>query len=422
MAAGGSPRVTERRPWWVHEGLEVRDGRLSIAGRDADEIAREFGTPRYVFDLTRVREQAQALQDALDGAGLKQRVRFAMKACREPEMLTFIRGLGEPGSMRSIGIDACTPREVAVALDSGWLPDEISLTGTNLTDADMRSALSTPVHINVDLLSQVRRVGRLFPGRRIGLRVNPGVSAVREGGDLYSGDAPTKFGIYPEDLGQALQIVREHDLRIGVLHCHVGWAYRDGELGALEQAVVVLARMTEQLRAVGHDVEEVNVGGGLGVPYLEGEEPLDLDRWAAILARPLAPLGVTVAVEPGEFLVKEAGVLLAEVVTVEVRKGKTFAGLDVGWNAIQQGYVYGEPIILTLCRAPSAKPQAAVTFTGNINEGDDLFATDYPFPQIEEGDIVAMLAVGAYNQAMANEHTLRPRAGATYFEQRTAVG
>jgi diaminopimelate decarboxylase len=411
--------VRDVSPWWARDGLDIRDRRLRIAGRDAEALARELGTPRYVFDLTRIREQAEAVQDALASERLTARVRFALKACREPEVLAYIRGLGEPGSPRAVDIDACTPREVALALASGWLPSEISLTGTNLTDDDLREALAEPVHINVDLLSQLRRVGRLFPGRRIGLRVNPGASAVRDGGDLYSGDRPTKFGIYPEDLDRAVEIAGEHQLRIGVLHCHIGWAYRDAELEAFEQGVEALAAMTERLRAAGHDIEEVNVGGGLGVPYLEGEEPLDLERWAAILARHLGPLGVTVDVEPGEFLVKEAGVLLAEVVTVEERQGKTFVGLNVGWNAIQQGYVYREPIILTLCRAPTADPKGPITLAGNINEGDDLFAIDEPFPQVEEGDIVAMLAVGAYNQAMANEHTLRPRAAGTYFEQRT---
>jgi len=411
--------VSDTSPWWAHAGLDVREGRLSIAGRDAEELARELGTPRYVFDLTRVREQVEVLQDALLGAGLTHQVRFAMKACREPEVLAYIRGLGEPGSSRAVGIDACTPREVELALSSGWLAEEISLTGTNLTDTDLNGSLAEPIHINTDLLSQLRRVGRLFPGRRVGIRVNPNVSAVRDGGDLYSGDRPTKFGIYPEGLDQAIEIARAHQLGISVLHFHIGWAYRNAELSAFEQGVQELARMTEQLRAAGHDIEEVNVGGGLGVPYLEGEEPLDLDRWCSILARHLGPLGVTVTVEPGEFLVKEAGVLLAEVVTMEERKGKTFVGLDVGWNAIQQGYLYGEPIVLTLCRAAGAEQLAPVTISGNINEGDDLFAIDYPFPSVEEGDIVAMLAVGAYNQSMANEHTLRPRAAATYFEQRT---
>ena len=413
-----SPSIDSPPPWWARPGLELRKGRLAVAGRDAEDLARQLGTPRFAFDLVRILEQLEALRDALAGAGLAHRVRYAMKACREPDVLRYIRGLGEGGSPNAVGIDASSPHEVELALASGWLPEEISLTGSNLTDADLTSVLTEPIHINVDLLSQLRRVGRLFEGRRVGIRVNPRVSVIRDGGDLYSGDRPTKFGIYPEDLARALETARAHSLLINALHVHVGWAYRNEELLSFEHAVEQLARITQQLRAAGHAIEEVNVGGGLGVPYLEGEEALDLHRWAAILARHLGSLGVVVSVEPGEFLVKEAGVLLAEVVTVEERMGRTFAGLNVGWNAIGQRYVYGEPIVLAPCHARAPGSAEAVTFVGNVNDADDLFAIDYPFPPVEEGDVVAMLAVGAYNQSMANDHCLRMRATATYFDDR----
>ena len=413
-----SPAIDPSPPWWARPGLEVRNRRLAVAGRDAEDLARQLGTPRFVFDLVRIREQLEALRDALAEVGLTHRVRYAMKACREPDVLRYLRDQGDGGSPNAVGIDASSPREVEVALASGWLPEEISLTGTNLDDADITSALRAPIHVNVDLVSQLRRVGRLFEGRRVGIRVNPRVSVIRDGGDLYSGARPTKFGIYPEDLPLALDTARAHSLRITVLHFHVGWAYRDEELPAFEHAVDELARMTRQLRAAGHPIEEVNVGGGLGVPYLEGEEALDLQRWAAILARHLGPLGVVVSVEPGEFLVKEAGVLLAEVVTVEERMGRTFAGLNVGWNAIGQRYVYGEPIVFAPCRAPAPDAIEPLTFAGNVNDADDVFAIDYPFPRVEEGDVVAMLAVGAYNQSMANDHCLRLRAAATYFDDR----
>jgi len=412
------PAIDPSPPWWARPGLEVRDGRLAVAGRDAEDLARQLGTPRFVFDLVRIREQVQALRDALAGAGLTHRVRYAMKACREPDVLRYIRDQGDRGSPNAVGIDACSPREVELALASGWLPEEISLTGTNLDDADITSALTEPIHINIDLLSQLRRVGRLFAGHGVGIRVNPKVSVIRDGGDLYSGDRPTKFGIYPEDLALALEIARAHSLRITALHAHVGWAYRNEELTAFEYAVEELARMAHQLRVAGHTIEEVNVGGGLGVPYLEGEVALDLHRWATILARHLGSLGVVVSVEPGEFLVKEAGVLLAEVVTVEERMGRIFVGLNVGWNAIGQRYVYGEPIVLAPCRAPMPDSIEQLTFVGNVNDADDLFAFDYPFPRVEEGDVVAMLAVGAYNQSMANDHCLRVRAAATYFDDR----
>jgi diaminopimelate decarboxylase len=405
-------------PWWARPGLEIRNGRLAIAGRDAEDLTRRCGTPCYVFDLVRIREQVEALRGALSAARLDHRIRFALKANREPEVLAFVRGLGKPGASDAVGIDACSPGEVGHARAHGWLPQEISLTGTNLTDAELLGVLHEPVHVNADLLSQLRRVGRLFPGRNVGLRVNPQASAVRGGDDLYSGARPTKFGVYPDDLGQALEIAREHELRFDTVHFHVAWACTGAELPGFERAVEEAARTTRTLREAGHPVEEVNVGGGLGVPFFEGDERLDLQRWAGILARHLGPLGVVVAAEPGEFLVKEAGVLLAEVVSVEERLGSTFVGLNVGWNAMAQRFVYDEEVVFARCREPAAGPTRRVTFSGNINEGDDVFEVDYPFPPVEEGDVVAMLGVGAYNQAMAHEHCLRSPATAIYFEDR----
>ena len=168
--------------WWTRPGLDVRGGRLHIAGRDAESIARENGTPVYAHDLVRVREQALALRSAFDGAGLDGRVRLALKAQHEPEVLRFVRGLGRPGSRESVGMDVCSPREVEWALEHGWSENEISYTGTNLSERDLDVLLAHPgVHINVDLLSQIARVGRRAPGRSIGIRVNPRAGAGSRG-------------------------------------------------------------------------------------------------------------------------------------------------------------------------------------------------------------------------------------------------
>jgi diaminopimelate decarboxylase len=117
---------------------------------------------------------------------------------------------------------------------------------------------------------------------------------------------------------------------------------------------------------------------------------------------------VTVACEPGDFIVKECGTFLAEVVTVEDRAGTTFVGLDVGWNAMSDHFIYGMPVEIVLCRAADAARTERVTISGHINEGNDLFAEDYPFPPVSEGDLVAMMSVGGYNLAMAMPHCLRP--------------
>jgi diaminopimelate decarboxylase len=279
------------------------------------------------------------------------------------------------------------------------------------------------VHLNVDLLTQIDRVGRAAPGRSIGIRVNPRGGAGFEGGEhtLYSGPRPTKFGIFPERLDEALAVAARHDLTIDTVHCHVGDGYLNAGLPVFDTVIGRVAEMTKHLLDRGCPIREVNTGGGLGVPQRAGDEPLDLSAWAAILARHLGPLGVAVGTEPGDFLVKECATLLAEVVTVEDRDGVRFVGLDVGWNAAGEHFVYGSAVDAVLCRAAAAPPTGVVTFAGHINEGDDLYGEDVPFPDVDEGDVVALQNLGSYNASMASEHCLREPAGSVFFDERVPV-
>jgi diaminopimelate decarboxylase len=410
---------TATTTWWARPGLEIRDGRLTIAGRDAEAVAREHGTPIYVYDLARVREQARALQAALAGAGLDPRVRFALKAQREPSVLGALRGLGAPGTAESVGMDVCSPGELRWALDHGWEPSEISYTGTNLSERDLYRILGTGVHLNVDLLSQLDRVGRRAPGSTVGIRVNPRIGAAFPGGgQTYAGDRPTKFGIYPERLDEVLRIARQHRLTIDTVHVHAGYLYLSDALPVVDETVRRVAEAARTLLDAGCPVGEVNTGGGLGVPFRPDDAPLDLDAWARTLATHLGPLGVVVGTEPGEFLTKECGVHLAEVVTVEDRDGTTFVGLDTGWSVMNEHFVYRIPFFPILCRAADAEPVANVSVTGHINEGNDVFAEDHPMPEVREGDIVAIPNVGSYNASMVSEHCLRPSPAAVSFAER----
>jgi diaminopimelate decarboxylase len=409
----------ETTTWWARPGLEVRDGRLAIAGRDAETIAREHGTPLYVYDLVRIEEQVRALQRALTGAGLRHRIRFALKAQREPAFLRFLRGLGSPGTVESVGIDVCSPGELRWSLDHGWEPSEISYTGTNLSERDLDVILDAGVHLNVDLLSQLDRVGRRAPGSRVGIRVNPRIGAAYPGGgQSYAGDRPTKFGIYPERLDDAMAIVRRHGLVVDTVHVHAGYLFLSDALGQVRETARRVAEAARSLVDAGCPIEEVNTGGGLGVPFRPGDEPLDLDAWSESLAKHLGPLDVVVGTEPGEFVAKECAVHLAEVVTVEDRDGTPFLGLDTGWNVLNEHFVYRIPFFPILCRAADADPVAPVTVAGHINEGSDLFAEDHPMPEVREGDVVAIPNVGSYNASMVSAHCLRPAPASVFFTDR----
>jgi len=407
--------TTEHRTWWARAGLGVVDGRLTIAGRDAEQLARERGTPLFAYDLERAREQSEALRDAFDAAGVRGLVRYALKAQREPAFLRFLRERAP-----FVGIDVCSPGELDWALEHGWSPEEISYTGTNLSDRDLARIVQSGCHLNVDLLSQLERVGRAAPGRAVGIRVNPRAGATHAGGgeSAYAGAKPTKFGIYPEHLHEAVEIARRHDLVIDTVHVHSGYLYFDDSLDVVDRVMGRVADAARRLIDAGCPIVEVNTGGGLGVPFRPTDERLDLAAWTEIMARHFGPLEVTVATEPGEFIAKQTGVHLAEVVTVEDREGTTFVGLDTGWNVLCEHFVYDIPFFPILCRAADAPAVREVTFSGHINEGPDLFAEGYPFPEALEGDIVALPNVGSYNASMTSFHCMREPAASVMFENR----
>ena len=399
--------------------MRIAGGRLLVAGRDAEALAREHGTPLYVYDLRRVPDVARGLQGALVRAGLRPRVRLALKALREPAALRLLRGLGAPGDPAAVGLDACSPGEVLSGLECGFLPEEISYTGTNVSGRDLDVIAPLPLHLNLDLLSQIDRIGRRCPGRAVGLRLNPRAGVMRGHVEsLYSGSGATKFGVYEEDLDRALQVAARHGLTIDATHVHLANGMLDDELPAFDQALGEAERLVRRLVEAGCPLQEVNVGGGLGTPLHDGERPLDLDAYAGIVARHFGHLDVAIGVEPGEFLTNEAGLLLAEVVTVESRAGTTFVGLDCGWNVMNDHVIYGRELEFVVCSRADAAATQKVTVAGNINEGDDLFGANVALPEVAEGDIVAIVSIGGYCQSMWTDHCGRPRAGALFVADR----
>jgi diaminopimelate decarboxylase len=405
-------------PWWIRPGLDMDPaGRLRIAGRDAEALVREHGTPLFVYDRVRFAENARRLQAALQATALPFRLRFAMKANPCPEVLEVFRGLGPPRNPESVGIDACSPGEVQRALACGWRASEISYTGTNVSESDLDVLLAAGVHLNLDAISQIERFGKRAPGSTIGIRLDPGAGAGYNGHLEYSGSRPTKFGIALDRLDEALAAARRHDLAVDTVHFHAGSGWLAGGLAGFKQALVIAVEAVHYLRAAGHDITEVNVGGGLGMPARQEERPVDLDAYAGVLSRHLGPLGVVVGCEPGDHLTRDAGILLGEVVTVERRRGVTFVGLDIGWNVNCSYFIYRLAQELVLCRDAAAERTEIVTIAGNINEAGDVFAEDYAMPPVEEGDVVALLNAGSYLQAMSSTHCLRPTGTALFLDR-----
>ncbi|MES2495916.1 MAG: diaminopimelate decarboxylase [Pseudomonadota bacterium] len=389
--------------WWSRDDLyRAADGRLIFAGRDVDALARAHDGPLFVYGADRIRANLARLRGALDATGCAHRLYYAMKCNRFAPLLQMLATEG------GVGIDICSPNELDLALASGFAAGDISFTGTSVADRDLDRLLAEPdLHINCDSLGQIRRIGERQPGRAIGIRINPGAGTGY--GDsarlTYAGARTTKFGIYREQWAEALDLAARHRLRITAIHFHVGCGYLSGQLDAWDQAVGAAATFLADLP----DATMVNIGGGLGLPHRAADTPLDLDRWSAIVACHFGGRGLTVAVEPGDYLVKDAGLLLLAVVGVERKRDTLFVAVDGGFNLHPEPAHYDlpcEPVACTLRDADPARWQP-VSVAGNINEALDLWAEDHPMPPLAEGDRIALINAGGYGSAMSSNHCMR---------------
>jgi diaminopimelate decarboxylase len=384
--------------WWEREDLCYRDGRLHFGGRDLEALAASSGTPTFVYHATRVSANLERLRAALDSQGVADDAFFAIKASRFAPLVTFLKLRGR------CGIDACSPAELTYARQAGFEEAEISYTGTSVSDTDLDCLQRHPgVHVNCDSISTIRRLGRRCPGRRIGIRINPEIGAGYNEKLRYAGDKPTKFGIYRDRFDEALRTARDAGMRVETLHFHIGSGYQGDAVEVLDR---VLGRTGELLDA--HpEIRTLNIGGGIGLRVAESDVPVDLASWAQVIARHAVRRGLRIQVEPGDYLVKDAGLLLARVNTVEDKAGTRFAGIDAGLGIVNLVAHYRTPVIVAPLRRAAGTPLERVTIAGNINEAMDLLAEDVALPRLAEGDLLALLNVGGYGSAAASNHCMR---------------
>jgi diaminopimelate decarboxylase len=323
-----------------------------------------------------------------------------MKANRFLPILTHLRAEGIDG------IDACSPAEVQLARQAGFREDQISFTGTSVSNADLDCLAAHPkVWINCDSLSTIRRLGERSPGRKIGLRINPraGVGYRQNEQLQYSGEEPTKFGIYLDRIDDALREAANAGMEVTGIHFHAGCGYLDDQLPAFRRVIEEALPFLQKIP----NLEGVNLGGGLGVPIVEGDPPLNLEAWCEVVGDTLGDVATSIWIEPGDFIVKDAGVLVLEVNTIEEKGGRTFVGVNGGFNLHIEPAFYHLPLEIVPCSRRAGESLSDVSIVGNINEALDVFAKGVDLPAVREGDFLAFLNAGGYGSSMSSNHCMR---------------
>ena len=385
--------------WFERDSLRYHNGRLFFAGRDVGGFAAAFDEPIFLYDGDRAVENLRRVGTALRQRNPRSRIYYAMKANRYRPLLCHLRASG------LFGLDVCSGEELREALACGFTPEHISFTSHGLSPADARLLAHFPkVIANLDTISAITSLGKLaHRGREVGLRINPvtGFGYHDDERLVYAGTSVSKFGIYRAELPAAVEAARTHGLRITALHCHAGCGALNPQLGTYKHVMATLAEFLDALP----DVRLVNLGGGLGVPHLPDDEPLDLDLWAATVASAFAHRDVEIAVEPGDYVIKDAGMLVLRANYSEAKSGILFVGLDGGFNLAVEPVSYGLACAPAPClRRPG--PLRPTTLAGNLNEVIDVWARDIDLPPIEPGDLVALVNTGGYSSSMSSNHCM----------------
>ncbi|MBS0123588.1 diaminopimelate decarboxylase [Thetidibacter halocola] len=381
-----------------------RDGRLHAENVPVAEIAAAVGTPFYVYSTATLLRHFTLFDDALDwGPHL---VCYAMKAASNQAIL---KTLAQAGA----GMDVVSGGEYARARAAGVPGERIVFSGVGKTHEEIRAALIGGIRqFNVESEPEMRAISEVATAlgvvAPITIRVNPDVDA-KTHAKIATGKSENKFGI---PIAKARAVYAEaaalSGLKVIGIDVHIGSQLT--QLEPFRQAYQKVAELTEQLRADGHQITRLDLGGGLGIPYTRSNEapPLPSD-YGDLIRETVGHLGCEIEIEPGRLIVGNAGILVSQVIYVKQGEGRDFLILDAAMNDLIRPAMYdAHHEIVPVVEPDAGVDLAPFDIVGPVCETGDTFAKGRLMPPTAEGDLLAFRGAGAYGAVMSSEYNTRP--------------
>ncbi len=384
--------------------FRYRDGELFAEDVSLSRIAREVGTPVYVYSSATF-ERHWRIFDAAFGSR-PHLTCYAMKANSNQAVLKLLADLGA-------GLDIVSGGELARARALSVPGERIVFSGVGKTDEEMRAALDCGIRcFNCESEPELRRLSEIASGMGrkapVSLRINPDVEAGTHE-KISTGRKADKFGISAARAREVYALAgRLPGIEVRGVDMHIGSQIT--ELAPFEAAFRLLAELVEALRADGHDISHVDLGGGLGVPYRgDDDTPPHPEAYVAMVDAALGHLGLEYIIEPGRLIAGNAGVLLGSVLFVKREEGKTFVISDVGMNDLVRPTLYeAYHDILPVRLAPPDAAREVADVVGPVCESGDYIARNRPLPPMVRGDLFAVMTAGAYGAVQAGTYNTRP--------------
>ncbi len=371
-------------------------------------LAQHYGTPLWVYDAGTIRQRIAALRQF-------DTIRFAQKACSNTHILRLMREQG-------VKVDAVSRGEILRALAAGYdaagEPSGIVFTADLIDRDTLATVIEHRIPVNAGSIDMLHQLGEASPGHRVWLRINPGFGHGHSN-KTNTGGEHSKHGIWHSDLPAALDVIRQHGLQLVGLHMHIGSGV---DYSHLQQVCGTMVELVQQVKDHSHDLHAISAGGGLSIPYRDGDASIDTAHYftlwdqarqdaAAVIGHPLA-----LEIEPGRYLVAESGNLLAEVRAAKDAGSNHFVLVDAGFNELMRPSMYGSYHHITVVPQDGVqKPEKDTVVGGPLCESGDVFTQGdggvvlpRHLPAANVGDLLVFHDTGAYGASMSSNYNTRP--------------
>ena len=386
--------------------LSNQRGKLFIEKIAAEKLAEKFGTPLYVYSESRIRENAQRVKSALTKFAFCSELFYAVKANNNLSVLSILRS-------ENLGADAAGPFEIELAKRAGFPKNKILYSGVFHSNEELKFGLKSGVAINLDSFSAAKRLLKFGKPPLFSIRINPGIAGGKIKGLVFAGN-DAKFGESVTNAITAYKLAKKRGVKKFGLHAMTGSCVLDENyFAAIAEKLLTIAGVIQ--KKAGINFEFIDIGGGLGIPYHSNENILDIEKAMKLTAKVFAA-GVKkfelgnpkLMLEPGRYLVGDAGVLLTRIQTIKPSQ-KTFVGVDAGMQTLLRPALYDAYHEILLANNLNTKNSKKVNIVGPICENTDQLVKNHLSPKLVEEDLLAILDTGAYGFGMASNYNTRAK-------------
>ena len=372
-----------------------------------ESIANKYGTPLYVYSENRLKENINKLSSAIGNSFDNHQIYYAVKANSNIHIISTLKK-----AFNGLGCDCSSPGELYAAQKTGVNMSDCVYTGNYESVDDLETAYKSGCEINLDDLNSLKRLKVVGVPDYISFRLNPGKGHGQFKG-IMTGGKDSKFGIPKETITNAYSLAKEMGVKRFGLQCHAGSATLDVEIfGEITKLVLNSAKEIED--CINQRLEKISIGSGFGIPYKDEDAPLDLDLLFYKIKNVFSDhygkdnsSWPVLCIEPGRILVGDTGFILTKVTGMK-SSYKNFIGLDAGMETLMRPALYGA-FHRVLKIGESRDSTLVYDITGRICENTDRISENHTMPEMEEGDLCAIMDAGAYGYSMSHNFNTRPR-------------